>query len=213
MPDDPSSKELQLFYTPDTCSLASLIACFEAGLDPEVIRISFAAEEQKSARYLAINPKGRVPALKAGDTIITETPAILAYIAQIAPEADLAPKDPLGFAMVQEFNSYLCSTLHVAHAHRMRGYRWVDGEDHEAAMRAKVPATVGACYAYIDEHVFRGPFVFGGAFSLSDAYLFTIAQWMESDGVDPDDFPRLRDHRTLIAAREAVQKALSFERP
>ncbi len=212
MPDDTHDLALQLFYTPDTCSLASLIICFEAGLAPEVIPISFATEQQKSAEYLAINPKARVPALNTGETIITETPAILAYIAQIAPEAGLAPIDPLEFAMVQEFNSYLCSTLHVAHAHRMRGYRWVDGKDHEAAMKAKVPAVVTDCYAYIDAHVFRGPFVFGEAFSLSDAYLFTIAQWMESDGVDPDDFPRLRDHRTRIANRKAVQRALAFER-
>lgn len=203
---------MKLFYTPDTCSLASLIVLFEAGLDPEVVPISFKAREQTSDAYLAINPKARVPALKVGDTIITETPAILAYIAQIAPDAGLAPTDPLQFAIIQEFNSYLCSTLHVAHAHRMRGYRWVDGEDHEAAMRAKVPTVVRDCYAYIDTHVFRGPFVFGETFSLSDAYLFTIAQWMESDGVDPDEFPRLRDHRTRVAGREAVRRAMKFER-
>ena len=59
--------------------------------------------------------------------ILTETPAMLAFIAQSFPQARMAPlDDPFAFAQLQAFNSYLCATLHVAHSHRMRGYRWAD---------------------------------------------------------------------------------------
>ena len=91
------------------------------------VRIDFEADEQRSSRYLAVNPKGRVPAMVTDRGILTETPAILAFIAQNFPQAGLAPlADPFAFAQVQAFNSYLCSTVHVAHAHGKRGHRWAD---------------------------------------------------------------------------------------
>ena len=64
-------------------------------------------------QYLAINPKGRVPALVTDRGILTETPAILAFIAQSFPQAKLVPDDPFAFAQAQSFNSYLCSTVHI----------------------------------------------------------------------------------------------------
>src|ERR1700687_89969 len=111
---------LKLYFTPHTCALASLIALEEAGAEFEIVPIDFATIEQRSAAYLRINPKGRVPSLLTPRGILTETPAILAYIAQSMPEAALAPlDDAFSFARVQEFNAYLCSTVHVAHAQRM----------------------------------------------------------------------------------------------
>ena len=113
---------LKLFLAANTCALASHIALEEAGATHEIVRVDFRANEQRKPEYLAINPKGRVPALATGRGILTETPAILAFIAQSFPAARLAPlDDPYEFARVQAFNSYLCSTVHVAHAHRMRG--------------------------------------------------------------------------------------------
>jgi glutathione S-transferase len=95
---------------------------------------------------------GRVPALVTPRGVLTETPAILAYVAQVYPTAQLAPlDDPFAFGQLQAFNSYICSTLHVAHAHRMRGTRWADEPEAIAAMQRKVPDSVGACYAYIEE--------------------------------------------------------------
>src|SRR5689334_16562117 len=118
---------LTLYYTPHTCSLASHIALVDAGAEYGLKRIDFAANEQRSPEYLAINPKSRVPALVTPRGVLTETPAMLAFIAQSFPASGLAPlDDPFGFAELQAFNSYICSTLHVAHAHRVRGYRWSD---------------------------------------------------------------------------------------
>jgi len=205
---------LELYYAPDTCALATLIALEEAGIRYRLNRIDFDKNQQQGADYLAVNPKGRVPALVTESGIITETPAMLAFIAQAYPVARLAPvTDAYAFAQVQAFNSYLCSTLHVAHAHRMRGHRWVDPENTEAitAMQRKVPQSVGDCYAYIEAHAFQGLFVMGAAHTICDPYLFTLAQWMEGDGVDPQQFPKVAQHRAMMGERPAVQAALAAE--
>ena len=134
---------LTLFYAPHTCSLASHIALEDAAAEYSTVRISFAADEQRKPEYLTINPKGRVPALVTDRGILTETPAMLAFIAQSFPLKKLAPlEDPFLFAQVQAFNSYLCSTMHVAHSHRMRGYRWADDPQAIEAMQRKVPQSV-----------------------------------------------------------------------
>jgi glutathione S-transferase len=128
------------------------------------------------------------------------------------PRAQLAPlDDPFAFAQVQAFNSYLCSTLHVAHSHRMRGYRWADDESSFADMQRKVPQSVGACYALIEREMLRGPWVMGEAYTICDPYLFTLAQWMEDDGVDVSTLPKVVDHRRRMSGRSAVRKAIADE--
>jgi glutathione S-transferase len=171
---------ITLYYAPHTCSLASHIALEDAAAEYATVRISFLAEEQRKPEYLAVNPKGRVPALVTDQGVLTETPAILAFIAQSFPQAQLAPLDhPFFFAEVQAFNSYLCSTLHVAHSHRMRGSRWADDPAAIAAMQRKVPQSVGACYDLIEGTMLRGPWVMGETYTICDPYLFTMAQWLE----------------------------------
>jgi glutathione S-transferase len=203
---------LTFYYATNTCALASHIALEEVGADYETRWIDFAAGEQTKPDYLKINPKGRVPALVTERGVLTETPAILAYVAQTHPEAKLAPlDDPFAFAELQAFVNYLCSTVHVAHAHRMRGYRWADDPAALEAMKQKVPQSVGACLDLIERKMFRGPWVMGEAYTIADPYLFTIARWMEVDGVDPTAFPRVLDHRDRMAERPAVRRALKSE--
>ncbi|THD45375.1 MAG: glutathione S-transferase [Bradyrhizobium sp.] len=203
---------LTLFYAPNTCALASHIALEEAGADYALRRIDFRAAEQTKPDYLAINPKARVPALQTPRGILTETPAILAFIAQSFPAAGLAPLgDPFAFATLQAFNAYLCATVHVAHAHRMRGYRWTDDSLAIAAMQKKVPETVGNGFAIIEREMLMGPWVMGEVYTIADPYLFTLAQWLEADGVDPNAFPRVADHRERMRERPAVRKALTEE--
>jgi glutathione S-transferase len=203
---------LKLFYATGTCALASHIALQEAGADFETARVDFRKEQQRKPDYLAINPKGRVPALVTDRGILTETPAILAFVAQSFPQARLAPlDDPFAFARVQAFNSYLCSTVHVAHAHGMRGYRWADDAAAIAAMQKKVPHSVGECYALIEREMLAGPWAMGESYTICDPYLFTLAQWMEGDGIDPARFPKVLDHRRRMAERPGVKKALADE--
>ena len=205
---------LTLYLAPNTCALASLIALEQAAAPYRIARVDFAKSAQRSPEYLAVNPKGRVPALVTDEGILTETPAILAYVAQAFPEAQLAPlASPFEFARAQAFNSYLCSTVHVAHAHRMRGPRWVDEADAHAiaAMQRKVPQSVGAAFALIEDGMLEGPWVLGERYSICDGYLFTLAQWLEKDGVELARLPRVLDHRRRVAERPAVKRALAAE--
>jgi glutathione S-transferase len=203
---------LTLYYAANTCSLASHIALEDAGAAYALQRIDFRTTEQQSPEYLRINPKGRVPALVTPRGILTETPAMLAFIAQSFPEAGLAPLgDPFAFAELQAFNSYLCATVHVAHAHRMRGSRWADEETSFADMRRKVPRSVGACFDLIETHLLRGPWVMGETYTVADPYLFTLAQWLEVDGVDLARIPRVAGHRSRMASRPSVRKAIAEE--
>jgi len=198
---------LKLFYALNTCALASHIALEEANAQYEAVRLDFRANDQTTPEYLAINPKARVPALVTEQGILTETPAILAYIAQSHPEARLAPlTDPYAFARIQAFNSYLCSTVHVAHAHGRRGYRWADDPAAIKDMQRKVPETVGACFELIEREMLAGPWVTGRDYTICDPYLFTMASWMKGDGVDMTQFPRIADHYKRMLEMPSVKK-------
>ena len=204
---------MKLFFAPNTCALASHIALEEAAAPYEMVRINFASDDQRKPEYLKVNPKARAPALATDRGILTETPAILAFVAQSFPKANLAPlDDPFAFAQVQAFNSYLCATVHVAHAHRMRGYRWVDDPAALEAMKRKVPQSVGECFALIEKEMLIGPWVMGDRYTISDPYLFTLAQWLGADGVDRKQFPKVQAHFERVGARPAVQRALAAER-
>lgn len=203
---------LKFYYTPGTCALASHIALVEAGADFTPVKVDFKTNEQNSPAYLEINPKGRVPSLVTERGILTETQAMLAYIAQSYPEARLAPlDDPFAFAQVQAFNSYLGSTVHVAHAHKGRGPRWAYEESSFADMKRKIPESMGACFALIESKMFKGPWVMGEQYTVCDPYLYTIGGWLEGDGVDVTKFPKVAEHRQRMAERPAVKKALAEE--
>jgi glutathione S-transferase len=201
---------LKLFYAVGTCALASHIALEEASAKYETVRLDFSAGDQRKPEYLKVNPKGRVPALVTDQGILTETPAILAYIAQLYPQANLAPlSDPFAFARVQAFNSYLCSTAHVNHAHLMRGSRWADEPSSLEDMKRKVPKNVGDSFELMEREMVEGPWVMGQNYTISDPYLFTLAQWLERDNVDIGRFPKIQDHCKRMAKRPAVEKVLT----
>lgn len=205
---------LKLYYAAHTCSLATHIVLEEVGADYSTVRVDFAKEQQKSPEFLKVNPRARVPALVTDRGILTETPAMLVYVAQSFPKARLAlMDDPFAFAQVQAFNSYLCSHLHVAHAHRMRGHRWVDADDKAsiAAMQRKVPESVGGAFEMVEREMLKGPWVMGEHYTICDPYLFTLAQWLEADGVDLKRIPRLVDHRRRMSERPEVKKAIAEE--
>ena len=200
----------KLYFAPGTCALASHIALAEAGAPYTTVKLDFKANQQNSPEYLAINPKGRVPALVTDRGILTETPAMLAFIAQSFPQAKLAPlDDPFEFAKVQAFNSYLCSTVHVAHAHKLRGARWATEETTFADMKRMVPKTVGACFALIERDMLKGPWVMGEQYTICDPYLYTLAGWLEGDSVDIATLPKVADHRKRMSERPAVQKVMA----
>jgi glutathione S-transferase len=134
----------------------------------------FYQDRTASAEYLKVNSKARVPAMVTPRGILTETPAMLAFIAQSFPDAALAPlNDVFAFAELQSFNSYMCSTLHV--------------------------------------RMLKGPWVMGDNYTIADPYLFTLAQWLEDDGVKPERIPRVIEHRNRVAERPSVKRAIAAE--
>lgn len=197
---------MNLFYAKGTISIAPAIALVETGLVHDLTRIEFASADQTKPEYIAINPKGRVPALILADgAVLTETGALLDYIAALAPEAGLVPEAPQDAAHMRAVMYYLASTMHVAHAHKMRGTRWADNADSHADMKAKVPQTMRACAQYVETECLRGDYVCGNTFSIADPYLFVVCNWLTGDGVDLEGFPAITDFLSRMEERESVK--------
>jgi len=200
------------YYAPGACSLAPHIALHQSGAQFESRRVDLHRGEQTTDEYLAINPKGRVPVLITEQGTLTENSAILFYISQLFPLAGLAPvNDPFALAKVQEFNNYLASTVHVAHAHGPRGYRWADDQAALVAMKAKVPMTMTAGFQLIEDELLEGPWVMGEHYSICDIYLYTLSRWLEGDGVNTSLLPRVIDHRHRMEVLAPVAEVLQVE--
>ena len=203
---------LTLYYAPGSCARASLIALAEANADYGIEKLDMAQNAQRQPGYLAVNPKGRVPALVTPHGVLTENVAILAYIAQTHPAARLAPlDDPFAFAQMQAFHSYLSSTVHVAHAHGRRAYRWSDDAAAQVSMQQKVAQNMLECFQLIESSMLKGPWVMGDDYTVADAYLYTLSGWLEGDGVPLSKLPAIQDHHQRVGARPAVQRALAQE--
>jgi len=194
---------MELYAAKGTIAVAAALTLEEAGADWTLNLVDFSKGDQTSAAYTAINPKGRVPALVVGDDILTETGAIMNYIADMHPQAGLIPTDPIRAGRMRELMFYLASTMHVNHAHKMRGHRWADQKSSHADMAAKVAETMTDSCAYVEEFI-EGPFVLGDAISLADLNLFAVSRWVEGDGVDMTAFPKLSAFRETVYKRASV---------
>lgn len=197
---------LTLTFSPGTIAAATAIALEEAGVPYTPHRLDFANGEQTKESYLKINPKGRVPALIFEDgTVMTETGSLLEYIAETNPDANLGGETPQDAAHMRAVMYYIASTMHVAHAHKMRGARWADAPESLADMTAKVPQTMAACAAFVESDCLRGDYVLGDQFCVADAYLFTICNWLGPDGVTIGDFPKVQAFLGRMEARDSVK--------
>jgi glutathione S-transferase len=201
---------MQLYYAPGTISIAVAIALEEAGLAYDAIKVDFKSGEQTQPAYLALNPKGRVPTLVTDDeTLLTETGAILDYIAALEPDAGLVPKDPVKAAQMRSVMYYLASTMHVNHAHKMRGHRWADQQSSFDDMKAKVSQTMTDSATFFADHCLRGNYVMGDKLTLADPYAFTVCNWLGGDGVNLSDFPTIVAYMKRMRGRPSVQAAIA----
>lgn len=195
---------MQFYCAPKTVSIATAILLEETGIAYEPVLLNFATGEQAKPKYHAINPKGRVPAIVTSDGILTETGAILEYLANLVPDQGFIPTDPWDAAQMRAVMYYLAATFHINHAHKMRGYRWADTQDAFKDMTAKVPETMGQSCAFIEENTSLSPFVMGEAMTVADPWLFTICTWLDGDGVDITAYPRLSAFYDMMSARPSV---------
>ncbi|QMU60042.1 MAG: glutathione S-transferase [Boseongicola sp.] len=193
---------MKLYWAANTISTASVIALEEGGVHWESFPVDFGNAEQTRPQYLALNPKGRVPALATPEGIVTETGAILEYLAATVVPG-LVPVDPLQAARMREVMYYIASTMHVNHAHRMRGPRWAIEESSFADMKAKVTENMAASCAYLEPQIEK-PFLFGPDLTLADCWLYPAVQFLKGDGVDVEDYPRLAAWKAAMDARPSV---------
>lgn len=198
---------LTLFASPGSVAVAAHVALQEADLPYSVTWISIAKGEQRAPEYLAINPKGRLPALQTPDGMLTETPAILDYIAEVSGE--LMPDGAFAKARVRELIAFLAATMHVNHAHRLRQSRWTDDGAAHAGMAAKVPQNIAENCAYI-ETLLPDTGWFMGDYSIADIHLYAVSRWIEGDGVDITATPKLAAHFAAMQARPAVAEVAAL---
>ncbi|WP_298837098.1 glutathione S-transferase family protein [uncultured Roseobacter sp.] len=198
-----------LYMAKGTSALAAHILLEEIGAEYQTRILSVPGGDHQAPDYLAVNPRGRVPALDTPQGVITENPAILAYLAQAHPEQNLAPRDPFAFATAQSANLYLASTMHPAFAHKLRGARFADDPAAIASMKEKVPANILECARLIEDHLLQGPWVLGATYSMCDPYFFLVHRWMAANDISTDAFPRIAAHVDAMRARPATQAALA----
>lgn len=207
---------LTLFYSPGACSLASHIALEESGLPFEPRRIDFSTAEQRSADFLAINPKARVPALADDRFVVTENPAILRYVARLAPEAGLWPDDPRDDAACTEWCAWCSSGIHVAYAHIRRAERYATSEAGRADVVETGRRAARAVWEQVEAKVaaLTTPWLAGDRFSVADGYLLVFWLWGRGPalGYDmPGDFPAWTAHARRVAERPGARRALERE--
>ena len=201
-----------LFYSAGVCSLASHIAFEEAGADVEYVRLDFAKGEQRAPEYLRMNPQGLVPLVMTDQGPLTESPAILAWIAQTWPAANLAPlSDPWALAQVNAFNNYLSGTLHgLAFAGIFQAARFADGEVAQAAVKSKALQSLNAAFELIETKLGDDGWVHA-TYTTSDPYLMVLASWLAHIGQDIAQYQKVAAHSKRVLARPAVQRAVAAE--
>lgn len=200
-----------LFHSPGSCSSAVHLALEETGLTYEVTRVALADGEQRTDRYLRLNPKGRVPVLVDGDFVITEVAAILRYVTRLAPSAGLWPQDPREDGRCAEWLAWIGSGVHVAYAHVRRPERYADSEAGLAEVVAKGRVTARATWQLVEDKIAAQgtPWAAGSTFSVADLYVFLFWTWGRGQVLAYDmeaDFPHWTALARKVAARPAVQR-------
>lgn len=197
---------MKLYFRPFACSLAARIAVEEAELDAEFVRVD--GERLPDGRdFTAISPMGYVPAIETrAGFVLTEGPAVLTYIAELAPEGVLAPPafSDAHYRMLAWLN-FIATELHKGVFMPLLGYATEAERD---AARAKA----GKPLDYLATHLEGRDFLEGG-FTVADAYCLAVLNWCEHVGIAIADWPVLRAYRGRLRARPAVARAMAEELP
>jgi glutathione S-transferase len=207
---------LTLHYSPGACSLAPHIALEETGAHFELALVKFTEGAQRRPDYLAVNPKGRVPALVDDGFVVTENPAILRYIARKVPGAALWPDDPTDEARCLEWLGWCTSTIHVAYAHVRRPERYAVSDAAKADVVARGLETCRDVWEQVEGRFASSAsdWAAGAAYSVADPYIFTFWTWGRGPNLGfamARDFPAWTAHAERMGERPAVQRALARE--
>ncbi len=202
---------ITLHYAQGACSLASQIALAEAGAEYTPYRVDFAAQEQRSPQYLKINPHGRVPALQVDGHVITESPAILSYIAERFPEARLIPEALTGRAYVRQMLSWFSGTVHTTFAHIFRTERYVGEGGPVDAAKATARASLEGYFTEIEAIFAASDWVSLDGYTVADGYPFVFYRWARKIGFDMRAYEAWTRHVWRMLDRPAVIRAIETE--
>jgi glutathione S-transferase len=198
---------MQLYFAPGACSLASHITAREAGLSLDLKRADTKTKKlEDGSDYFAINPKGAVPALKLDNgQVLTEGVAIMQYLADQKPESNLAPKNgTLERYRVQEWLNYITSEVHKCFSPL-----WTPSNDQ--AVKDYALTNLKKKFDWVEKQLTGKQYLTGDSFTIADAYLFTVVNWVNPLGIDLTPWPQLQAFQARVAARPKVQEALAAE--
>lgn len=197
---------MKLYYSPAACSLSPHIALAESGLQYSLEKVDLRSHQaQHEGDFYAINPKGYVPALLTDEgVLLTEGPAIVQYIADLAPAAKLAPANgTMARYQLQSWLNFISTELHKQFSPLFK-------PDSSEELKAAQRAVIGKRLDYVVEQLEGRDFLMG-EFSVADGYLFTVLNWGQWVGIDIAQWPTLAAFMARIQARTGVQKALKEE--
>jgi glutathione S-transferase len=198
---------MKLYYSPGACSLSPHIVAREAGIALTLEKVDTATKKTESgADYLAINPKGYVPALELDDgSLLTEGPAIVQYLADLKPESGLAPANgTMQRYRLQEMLGYVNSEIHKTYSPLFRPT--VSPE-----LRQDRLEYLQKRYRFVEQKLRNQPFLLGDTFTAADAYLHVVTRWSRAVKLDLAEFPSLLAFQKRIGERPAVHAALKAE--
>ncbi|WP_059120117.1 glutathione transferase GstA [Vibrio sp. MEBiC08052] len=198
---------MKLYFASNTCSLSPHIVMQELGIEYDLIRVNNATKRTSDGKdFLTINPKGYVAALQLDSgEVLTEGPVLLQYLADLKPEAHLAPKQhTLARLRLQEWLNFITSELHAGSAPLFNAEL---PESVRELFRAKLRKRLNV----IELELSQKNYLMGSEFCVADAYLYTVLTWMQWFSIDLEDWPCIVEYKYKIEARESVIAALKRE--
>ena len=201
---------LRLFYSPGACSLVPHVALEEAGAEFEAVRTAIAEKAHKRPEYLAINPRGLIPAIEADGRVVTENIAVLAYIGHCWPGPQLPLDDLPALARVFELLSWFATSVHYGGFGPIFRARAAGIERPQAELAADRERLRGL-FAEIDALLAPGPWLLGDRYSLADPYPLVFRRWARRLELDVAEHRHWADHARRMAERPAVRRALLSE--
>ena len=202
---------MKLYYAPGTCAFASHIALEEVGLPYDTVRLNLAEGDQRKPEYLALNPRGRVPTLVVNGHVLTENVGILTYLAGGYPKAKLWPEDTWHQAMAVSTMAWISNTVHPAYGHYLRPTRYVDGDDHQEAVKAKGKENYAKHLEEIDTLLKGRKWAIGNHYTVVDGYLLVFYRWGNRAGLPVKSLANYTALADRVLARPAVKKVMADE--
>lgn len=198
---------MKLFYLPAACSLSPHIVAEELGIPLTLVKVDGNTKRtEHGGDFYAINPKGYVPALQLDDgNVLTEGPVIVQYLADLKPEANLAPANgSWARYQLQSMLGYINSELH-------KSFSPLFNATTPAETRTEREAYLRKRYIYIETLLGQSTYLTGDTFTIADAYLFVVTNWAKFVNLDLSEFANLMAFQARVAQRPAVQSALQRE--